>query len=96
MGGFHLVSNFVSSYIHNYEGKIWICGVKNFLTMLSISVPNKDSESGKRTVRAECFRSMRKSQNAHSLSVRESCPAGSMQAASRLVRQVSVHQIKFL
>ncbi|KAG1930738.1 hypothetical protein F2P79_022067 [Pimephales promelas] len=42
-----------------------------------ITVSNK--ESGEVTVRSECFRSMRKSQKPHCLSVRKSHPAGSVQ-----------------
>ena len=56
-----------------------------------ISVSNK--EAGEVTVRAQCYRSMKKSQKPHCLSVRESHPTGSVQAHEK---QVSVCQIKFL
>lgn len=42
-----------------------------------MSVSNKDSSTGEVTIRAECYRSMRKSQKPHSLSVGESYTAGS-------------------
>lgn len=49
-----------------------------------ITVANKES-GGEVTVRSECFRSMRKSQKPHCLSVRESQPAGSVQVQKKQV-----------
>ena len=82
--------------------KIVIAIVKNCKTLVLEAAKhlysNHSFKQGVRrghTVRSECFRSMRKSQQPHCLSVRESHPAGSVQVQKKQVAYLFV-KIKFL
>ncbi|XP_051965505.1 uncharacterized protein LOC127631432 [Xyrauchen texanus] len=66
---------------------------KGFKLYVSSYINNyevSNKESGEVTVRSECFRSMRKSQKPHCLSVRESHPAGSVQVQKKQVQPCAV------